>query len=48
MVVEETFTVHNVNCEGLREDSCLFEVMRWDGVETWVVGKLVGGLGGDF
>ena len=34
--------------EGLREDSCLFEVMRWDGVETWVVGKLVGGLGGDF
>ena len=28
MVVEKTFTVHNVDCEGLREDSCLFHVVR--------------------
>ena len=47
MVVEETFTVHNVDCEGLREASCLFQVMRWGVVESWVVCKLVRGLGGD-
>ena len=48
MVVEETFTVQNVDCEGLREASCLFQVVRWGVVESWVVGKVVGGLGGDF
>ena len=47
MVVEEIFTVHNVDCEGLREASCLFQVVRWGVVESWVVGKLVRGLGGD-
>ena len=47
MVVEKTFTVHNVDCEGLREASCLFQVMRWGVVESWVVCKLVRGLGGD-
>ena len=47
MVVEETFTVQNVDCEGLREASCLFQVMRWGVVESWVVCKLVRGLGGD-
>ena len=46
-MVVETFTVHNVYCEGLREDSCLFHVVRWGVVESWVVGKLVRGLGGD-
>ena len=37
-----------VDCEGLREASCLFQVVRWGGWRLLDGGQVGGGIGGDF